>query len=114
MPMKTFKSINPFDLQLIAEYPLMDDKQLDTALDKANAAFSKWRKTNFTERKELLNTVAKNLRSHKAEYARMMSLEIGKVLSESLAEIEKCAITCNYYADHREEFLKDEAISSDS
>jgi succinate-semialdehyde dehydrogenase/glutarate-semialdehyde dehydrogenase len=112
--MKTFKSINPFNLQQIAEYPLMNNKQLDVALDKAKAAFSKWRKTNFAERKELLNTVAKNLRNHKTEYARMMSLEMGKVLSESLAEIEKCAATCNYYADHGEEFLKDEPIASDS
>jgi succinate-semialdehyde dehydrogenase / glutarate-semialdehyde dehydrogenase len=112
--MKTFKSINPFDQQPIAEYPLMNNKQLDATLDKAKSAFSKWRKTTFAERRELLNTVAKNLRNHKAEYARMMSLEMGKVLSESLAEIEKCAVTCNYYADHGEEFLKDEPIPSES
>ncbi len=114
MLMKTFTSVNPFNQQPIAEYPLMNDKQLDAALDKAKAAFSKWKKTNFAERRDLLNTVAKNLRSHKSEYARIMSLEMGKVLSESLAETEKCALTCNYYADHGEEFLKDEVISSES
>jgi succinate-semialdehyde dehydrogenase / glutarate-semialdehyde dehydrogenase len=112
--MKTFKSINPFNQQTIAEYPLMDDKQLDKALDKTKTAFNNWRKTNFAVRKELLNTVAKNLRSNKVEYARMMSLEMGKVLSESYAEIEKCAVTCNYYADHGEEFLKDESIPSEA
>src|SRR5579863_4144380 len=102
--MKTFTSVNPFNLQKIAEYPLMDDKQLDSALDKANNSYNTWRKTNFSVRRELLNNVAKNLRNNKDSYARIMTVEMGKVLSESYAEIEKCALTCTYYADHGEGF----------
>lgn len=112
--MKTFTSINPYNQQKIAEYPLMDDKQLDRALDKAKTAFNTWRKISFSVRRELLNNVAKHLRDNKDKYARTMTLEMGKVLSESYAEIEKCALTCNYYADHGEEFLKDETLISDS
>ena len=110
--MKIFKSINPFDQEVIAEYPLDNNIKLDNALQKARAVFSKWKTTTFNERANLLNAVAKNLRDHKSEYAKIMALEMGKVLTEGIAEAEKCATTCNYYAEHGAQFLKDEPILS--
>src|SRR5690349_7854129 len=103
--MRAFTSINPFDQQVIAEYPILNDRQIDEALSKAEKAFTFWKKSTFSQRKELLKKVAKNLRNNKEEYGKMISLEMGKIISESIAEIEKCALTCDYYADNAEQML---------
>lgn len=111
--MKTLKSINPFNQATIAEYPLMNEAQLNNALAKAQSAFNNWRKTSFGDRAELLNSIAKHLRDNKVEYARTMAIEMGKVLAEGMAEVEKCAAACNYYAERGEQLLKEESIESE-
>ncbi|MFI5135721.1 MAG: NAD-dependent succinate-semialdehyde dehydrogenase [Chitinophagales bacterium] len=112
--MKTFKSINPFDQSTIAEHELMSDEQIDDVLAKADLAFLHWRKFSFSQRGNLFHQLAKVLRNRKEEFAKLMTLEMGKAIRESRAEIEKCANTCDYYADHAEEFMHDEIISSEA
>ena len=112
--MKTFKSINPFDQSLIAEHSLMNDEQLEKAFLKAQSAFNQWKQVSFSQRSELFHQLGKVLRAHKDDYAKTISMEMGKILKESRAEIEKCAVTCDYYAEHGEQFLKDENILSDA
>lgn len=112
--MKTFQSINPFDQSLIAEHDLMNAGQLENALQKSESAFSQWRKISFSKRSEVLLHVASSLRKNKEHHARTISLEMGKILNEARAEIEKCALTCEFYAQHSEAFLKDEIIASDA
>jgi succinate-semialdehyde dehydrogenase/glutarate-semialdehyde dehydrogenase len=112
--MKTFKSINPFDQSVIEEYELITDQQLDDSLAKAELAFLHWRKFSFAERSKLFHQLAKVLRDKKEELAKLMTLEMGKIIKESRAEIEKCANCCDYYADHGEEFMRDEAIKTEA
>jgi succinate-semialdehyde dehydrogenase/glutarate-semialdehyde dehydrogenase len=57
---------------------------------------------------------AEVLRTHREEYARLMTLEMGKLIGESRAEIDKCAWVCEYYAEHGERFLADEIVETDA
>ncbi len=108
--MKLFESINPFDQSLFAEHELMTESQTETALQHAELAFNSWKKISFSQRSNLLHSLASALRDSKEMYAQTISREMGKVLTESRAEIEKCAVCCEFYAEHGEKFLKDQTI----
>src|SRR5260370_19819086 len=86
--------------------------QVNQSLDEAHNAFFSWRETTFAERGAVLHRVATYLREHKAELARLATLEMGKPIVESEAEVEKCAWNCDFYADNAEKFLDDECIAT--
>lgn len=108
------KSINPFDQSLLAEYPLMSEKDIDARLANADLTFRSWRHTSFGERSKLMLHAAGVLEKNKDQYARTIALEMGKVLPEALAEVQKCADACRYFAEHAEEFLKTEQIRTEA
>lgn len=108
--MKTFRSVNPFDQSVVAEHPLMNDEQLFNALSLSATAYENWKNSSFSRRSDLLLHVAAVLRAGMEKHARTISLEMGKILQEARAEIEKCAAACEYYAIHGEALLKDELI----
>ena len=109
-----FQSINPNDQSLVAEHEVMTDKQVQQALDKAEHAFTSWKTTSFTHRADLMHKVAAVLREKKEYYARLITSEMGKVLKESLGEVEKSAGNCDYYAENAERFLGEEPIASEA
>ncbi|MCP4566904.1 MAG: NAD-dependent succinate-semialdehyde dehydrogenase, partial [FCB group bacterium] len=76
--------------------------------------FLKWRETSFEHRSKLMFKTAETLRRNIDEYAEMMTLEMGKIITESRAEIEKSAWVCDYYAENTEKFLSDEVIETDA
>ncbi|SKC89322.1 NAD-dependent succinate-semialdehyde dehydrogenase [Ohtaekwangia koreensis] len=108
------KSIHPFDQSVIDEFPLHTPHDIQAKLDKASLAFSLWKKTTLVQRSEMMLRVAAVLRKNKEEYARTITWEMGKVISESRAEIEKCAVGCEYFAKHAENFLADKRIDTDA
>ncbi|HEX6981765.1 MAG TPA: NAD-dependent succinate-semialdehyde dehydrogenase [Balneolaceae bacterium] len=108
------KSVNPATAELIEEYELMSDGDLDKIIQNAVKAQDEWRKTGFQERASLLKSVAKNLEAKKGEYAELMAREMGKPLPQGESEIEKCAWVCKYYANNTKDFLKDQIITSDA
>lgn len=110
----TFKSIYPYTLEVIAEYPLLSDGEIENCLAKSETAFAIWRKTPFSRRSDLMLKLADVLLAHRDEYAELITREMGKVLKEAKAEIEKCATCCRYYAEHAESFLKDVPQPSDA
>ncbi len=105
---KVFTSIYPYTQELVAEYPVMTDAAINHFVHAAEKAFAQWRQYSFTQRADVLNNAAAILRNSKVELARLITLEMGKPTAEAMAEIEKCALTCNYYAIHAEGCLKDE------
>ena len=109
-----FKSINPFNGEEIGTYKEHTQEELLQKIDNAQTAFLSWRKVSVKERAQLMANAGKVLRENKAEYSRMMTLEMGKPFAESLAEIEKCAWVCDYYAEHAAAFLADEIIETDA
>ncbi len=106
--MQIFQSINPYNQTLIAEYPCLSDAELDAVLAQSASAFKHWRKTTFEARATLLHEVARILRERKEELAQLITTEMGKILPESRAEIEKSATNCVFYALNAEKMLHDE------
>lgn len=111
---KSFKSINPYTQSVIEEFPLLDDVSLQKKLDLSAKAFKDWRKESFSARAARFNKMAQLLRQNKDSYARIISLEMGKVLSEAYPEIDRCANTCDFFAQHAEQFLQDQEITTDA
>jgi acyl-CoA reductase-like NAD-dependent aldehyde dehydrogenase len=105
-------STNPSNGQILAEYPLHNDTQIEAALQGASQAQKIWRKVPLAERCALLKRVAQLLRERKPDLARLVTLEMGKPIVESEAEIEKCAWNCDFYAEKASEFLGDEIVPS--
>jgi succinate-semialdehyde dehydrogenase/glutarate-semialdehyde dehydrogenase len=74
----------------------------------AHTAFDGWRRTSFAERAALMRKAAGVLRRRKDEFAAIMTAEMGKTLADGRAEVEKCALACDHYAEHARAFLADE------
>ena len=108
------KAINPATNEIIKDYSDHSDEQAAAIIEDVQIEFEKWRSTDFQYRLELMHKAAAVIRKNIDTYARTMTLEMGKIISESRAEIEKCAWVCEYYADHAEQFLADEIIESDA
>lgn len=107
-------SINPANGETLQELPPWSAIELDTALSIVADAMPRWQATALAERCDLLRRVAEVLRHRRDELARLITLEMGKLLGEAKGEIEKCAWVCDYYADNAPELLADEVIDSDA
>lgn len=110
----TFDTINPYNNQPLATYESISDEALAQKLVKSQQAFESWRKVDFEERARLMHKAGQVLRDNVEEYAKMISLEMGKPINESRGEINKCAWVCDYYAENAEEFLESETIPTDA
>ncbi len=104
------QSINPFNGEVLKTFePFSSDRIKDT-IDHVHNTFMTWRETDFRERSEKMHKLAGHLEENKRHYGGIITLEMGKAIKESMAEVEKCAKVCRYYADHAEEFLADEPL----
>lgn len=106
------QSINAATGKVIVEYTLHTAAQIEKALAGATAAQAHWRRVAVTERVVLLTALARELRAGKDAFARIITQEMGKPVTEAAAEIEKCAVTCDFYAKAAPGFLDDETIES--
>lgn len=88
--------------------------EVNNIIDLTADAFEKWKETSFSHRSNLMMKAAQVLKAKREEYSELMTLEMGKPISQSKAEVEKCAWVCEYYADNTEKFLKDELIQTDA
>jgi succinate-semialdehyde dehydrogenase / glutarate-semialdehyde dehydrogenase len=107
------KSVNPYTQQTIEEFHPDDATAIQRKLSLAASTFKSWKHERFTHRALLMKRAGEILRMKKEFLAHTISLEMGKVLKESSAEIEKCANACDFFAENAEQFLKDEHISMD-
>jgi succinate-semialdehyde dehydrogenase/glutarate-semialdehyde dehydrogenase len=109
-----FITLNPASGELIEEFPVWDEEQLEAALTQGAAATGQWQTTGMVERSELMHRAATVIRARIDELAGLITLEMGKLLKEAKAEVEKCAWVCDYYAEQGPTFLADEPIESDA
>lgn len=109
-----FTSINPANGVALWNMPAWDDTQLDAALQETARATPAWAATPLEKRCALMRKAAQLLRERRADLARTITLEMGKLITEARAEIDKCAGACDYYAEHGPAFLADEVIASDA
>jgi succinate-semialdehyde dehydrogenase / glutarate-semialdehyde dehydrogenase len=105
-----YATINPYTGELVERFPDATDAQVQEALDKAHAAFLRWRETGFAERGRILQKAADILRRDAEAYARILTLEMGKLLSEAKAEVELSAKIFEYYVNHAEMLLRPEEL----
>lgn len=108
------QSVNPYNSQVLKEYPEHSSQFVEQAIHRGYECFLSWRFVDFQQRAMLMNKAAEVLESDQEQLARLISLEMGKVIKESEAEIAKCAKVCRYYADKAEGFLSDEKLDVES
>jgi succinate-semialdehyde dehydrogenase / glutarate-semialdehyde dehydrogenase len=108
------ESINPANGKRVAAYPEMKAKEVKVIISEVQKEWQFWKHTDFTHRAKLMHYAAEGLRNNKEKYALLMADEMGKVLKDGIAEIEKCARVCDYYADNASEFLKNEFVSTEA
>ncbi len=108
----TLKSINPATGELIAEYEEMSAEAASAAVDAAHRAFLDWRRLSFAERAKPMRRAGQLLKERARDYGRLMAEEMGKPVSGGIAEAEKCALACEYFAENAERFLAPEPIPS--
>lgn len=113
--MKTIQSVNPANGEVISSYELLSTEKALEAANKARDTFYlKWRKTPVRDRADYFRKLGSVLRSKKLEYGKIMTLEMGKPISQAIAEVEKCATGCDYYVENAEKFLEDEYTKTDA
>jgi succinate-semialdehyde dehydrogenase/glutarate-semialdehyde dehydrogenase/succinyl-CoA reductase len=110
------KTVNPATGQVIKEYGMMAEEQILTAVKKAKKAFGEWKKNEGgpNKRSDFLHGLASGLRKNKEKLASVATNEMGKTIKESLSEVEKCAVTMDYYADNGIIFSGDELVNTDA
>ena len=110
----SFEVINPATGETVKQIPVWDDTSVEAALGQVAEATPGWANTPIAERCDLMRKAAQVLRDNKDKYARIITVEMGKLINDARAEVEKCALVCDYYADNGPEFLKDEPLASDA
>lgn len=108
----TFESINPATGEILESFEEWPAEKTQGVIEEVHVAWQKWRQTIFTRREELMEKCAAALRLNKERYARMMSLEMGKPITEGRGEVEKCASVCDFYAENAARFLAPEPVDS--
>ena len=112
--MPVMKSVNPATGEVVATFEELSDAALEAKLAKAAATFRTWRKVPFAERARIVARAGEVLEKRKDHWGRIMTLEMGKTLKSAVAEAEKCAWACRYYAENAEKFLADEEWKSNA
>ncbi|MBO0358902.1 NAD-dependent succinate-semialdehyde dehydrogenase [Hymenobacter sp. BT186] len=107
-------SINPYTGRVERRFRAFGWVQTERIIGQAHRAAVEWRTTTFTHRAGLMHRAANLLRERQDELARLMALEMGKPIVDGRAEAVKCALCCDYYADHAEEFLADDLIPTEA
>jgi succinate-semialdehyde dehydrogenase/glutarate-semialdehyde dehydrogenase len=107
-------TINPFSGETLRVFEPLTPKQLNEKLDLSAAAFSRYRKTVFSDRALCMSRFSDILERDKETLARLITVEMGKPLISSVHEIEKCALVCRYYAEHAERYLADDVVKTNA
>jgi acyl-CoA reductase-like NAD-dependent aldehyde dehydrogenase len=110
---KKLSTINPATEEVLDEYELISKDQLNDIVKKSKNAFLEW-KMDIDKRGDFLYAFAKEFRKNKESLAKTATLEMGKAIKESRSEVEKCAWTIEYFADHGKIFANDEVVNTDA
>jgi succinate-semialdehyde dehydrogenase/glutarate-semialdehyde dehydrogenase len=103
--MRAYESVNPYTEELLSAFDFIQADEVDIILEDANEAFLTWRKLGFSERALYIERLAKLLRENASELAEIASIEMGKLLSHSKAEVLKSASVCDYCISDAERVL---------
>jgi len=108
-----FSTYNPSNLQKISDYQYIDSAEIENIIQKSNGIFMQWGKNNLAERLNFIKILINSLTKNKDLLAKTASEEMGKPLKQSVAEIDKCMVLCQFYLQKADFFLKPDKINAD-
>lgn len=108
------KSINPYNQETVYEVAEFSIKEVENAINKADDQFTIWKETHFSERAILMRAVGEELRKNSREYAQIITQEMGKPITQAIAEVQKCAALCDFYAENASKMLSDKTIETEA
>ncbi|NIR53113.1 NAD-dependent succinate-semialdehyde dehydrogenase [candidate division KSB1 bacterium] len=108
------EAINPTTGETIQTYDEMSPQQVEDAIEQAHEAFLGWHRVSVPDRAALMQKAAQVLRDNKNEFAKLMAEEMGKVMRDGRAEVQKCAWVCEYYAENAEHMLQTELVETEA
>ncbi len=107
-------TINPATGEIIKTFASLTNAEIETRLELADTCFQNYRHTSFPQRSGWLQQAATILERDAVQFATIITLEMGKTLKSAVAEVQKCALVCRYYAENAEEILADINIATDA
>ncbi|MBI3235012.1 MAG: NAD-dependent succinate-semialdehyde dehydrogenase [Bacteroidetes bacterium] len=110
--MEIFKSINPSTGEQLPSFNAHSPSEISRRVDAAHGAFLEWSLLSYSQRAKYLVRISELLFERKEELAYLCAIEMGKPIEQGIAEVEKCAGVCRYYAENAEKMLEDEIIKS--
>lgn len=110
----TLQTTNPFNSKILANYQYLSGIEAKNAIYVSKEIFTEWRNKNVKERLNFVKTLGLVLTKQQHLLAEMCTQEMGKPIKQSLAEVEKCGVLCDYYVENAEEFLSTKTISTDA
>src|ERR1700736_1585022 len=110
----TFHSINPTDGNPFGSYEEMQPPEVQDVIGKVHGVYLAWRRTGFDQRARLMHKAAEILRSKAQTFGRLMAQEMGKPIRDGIAEVQKCALACDFYADNAARFLAREGVPTEA
>ena len=110
----TMQAINPATDEVVATYDEMAPAEVDAIVGSVDQAVTGWRRASFAERATPMRKAAAILREDAGDYARLMAREMGKPLRDGIAEAQKCALACEYFAEHAARFLAREPVATEA
>lgn len=108
------KAINPYTGKVCGMYPKHTEKDVFQIIEKVDEAFNSWKNSSFADRSNLMLRLGELLLHKKDWLSDLISSEMGKLKREAIAEVEKCAWVCRYYAENAEQFLANEPIHTEA
>lgn len=107
------ETVNPATGKVITSYDAESSDDVSRKVRLGREAYAKWKTVELGERADLMRRLGRVMRKNREDYARTVTEEMGKPVRQSLAEIEKCAWVCDYYAEHAEVFLRDQIVPTE-
>jgi acyl-CoA reductase-like NAD-dependent aldehyde dehydrogenase len=113
MSSNKIQTVNPATGKIISSYDMMSVEEIGRIVEDARSAFQKWKKKDILERCDHVRDLAKIFKKNRERYSKLVTEEMGKPITQSMAEVDKCAWVCEYYSENAEAFLRDEIIPTE-
>ena len=107
-------TINPATGETLKTFEPLSTELIEAKLALSQQTFEQYRKTPMSQRATWLYKAAEILERDKVRFGEIMTTEMGKTIKSAIAEVEKCALVCRYYAEHAADFLADVTVGTDA
>ncbi|MBN8559515.1 MAG: NAD-dependent succinate-semialdehyde dehydrogenase [Leptolyngbya sp. UWPOB_LEPTO1] len=107
-------TVNPFTGETVKTFQALSDIEIEQKLSLAQAQFLKYRTIPLSQRSQWLSEAATILEQERDRFGKLLTLEMGKPLKAAIAEVEKCALVCRFYAEHAAQYLADVSVQTDA